>query len=269
MNDLVLDIESIYALPIGQRTEAIGDFLVEHSSKVAGIAARLARQFHVSPSSRDDVVQIVRTCTWNVLAEPKDPRVASNEIFTIIATRSRNEMTRFVQSSAYTGVSGMVSAQRRYSAVSQHARRMTNLLGYEPTDEEVIKSYNTQILSTRSNPGRQGALASESDLQLPTVVHDPDHILSDRVHADAGELDPAEGSWMVREVIARCTEQDPALGRVARAALGGHLEMAGDFTMSVVDICAATKMPRGEVSRLVQQLRQVAIEVLDEMGIRA
>lgn len=265
-NTLVFDVEAIYRTPLRERQPMIEDFLRAHNGRISSIAAKLIRQFSLRADWRDDCLQTVRVCAWQVLSGPKDPKVPSNNIFGVIAARSRNEVSRLVQSSAYTGVSGNVSSQRRRSAVAQHRIKMVAILGYEPSDEEAIRSYNKRIMASRSNPSRQGALATVEDLAPPAVVHDPDYMLSDRPTNDDGP-DPIEVKEVVAKVIDRCESFSEDLGQVARAALGGHLVTPGDFTLSVVDVAAMTGMKRPVVSTCVQQLRAFLIEELDEYGL--
>lgn len=263
---LGVQVEVIYQEPVGSRGDLVEEFLRLYNGRIAGIAAKLARQFVIRPEWRDECIQTVRMCTWQVLMGPKDPKVPVNEIFTIIGLRSRNEMSRLVQSTAYTGVSGLVSVQRRRSAVAQHRIRMSAEMGRELTDEEAVSSYNEKVMATRSNPGRQGALASLEDLEPPKLVHDPDHILLDRVSSDVAP-EAIDVRNIVAEVIDRCRLGSIELGLVAETAIGGHLDNPGDFTFSIQEIAQRTGLTRNVVSRNVKSVQSMLIAELTALGL--
>lgn len=260
------------------RSELIGRILTDHPEPFRYMARQLLFQFALPSDCADDVAQIVRLETYRYLMKPLKPGFTPSATMGCIKLAARAEVQRFRQSSAYTGISGQVTARRRQSALEQHRLAMIRTLGYSPEDQELVDSYNQALFERRgqAEAQRAGATATVDDLRVSEVYT---HVSHDGVSEIETVVDPtdvadaASSSAAVAAIscttIARASAVDETLGLVATIVLGSNVaDATGDIDLAPASVVAATGLPRRDVSRLLQELKGILIEVIDEWGLR-
>ncbi|WP_114906767.1 hypothetical protein [Ornithinimicrobium murale] len=248
------------------RVRLIERVLVEHHTVFTHLARQIVHRFGISPDWYDEVQQIVRTEAWRYLSEPLKPGFDVKATMPCIRVAARAEVQRMRQSSAYTGISGAVSARRRESAIAKHRMDLIRTLGWEPDDQFIIDSYNEKVTASRSaeRARTQGALVTKADLELPTV--------GELEEGTEGTVPSGENEVEVKEVLAeilrRCQGDSEHTGQVAQVVLGGSLgESVGEMEWSARHVSKHVELSSAKVSHLMHRVRAIAVEVVDEWGI--
>lgn len=262
--------EEIFETPVGPvRRRLIEQVLREHSAVFTRLARQSITQFNIHPDWADDVRQIVRVEAWKYLSAELKPGFEARATLPCIRRAVRAEVQRMRQSSAYTGVSGAVTARRRESALAKHRLDLIRTLGYEPDDETLIASYNEKVSRSRSpeKARAQGAMATREDLRLPRLADlDQDVDLADEAPQMAEEVEVRQ---VVRDILDRCRADGEQTGLVAQVVLGGSLDDSpGEATWTATHVVKYVDMSTSQVARVLQKVRAIAVEVVDEWGLR-
>lgn len=256
--------QDVFDTPVGEREQIIEHILREHRGAFLHMARRLASAFNIGSDWFDEVAQIVQVETWKYLSRPLKTGYDAAATLPCVRVAARAEVSRMVQSSAYTGISGAVMVRRRKSALEKHRLFLLRTLTREVSDEELVASYNGRVMVTRSRALDQGALATLADLS-PPQAHPEAEFDPGRSGAAAETTSEVEVRSLVAEVLTRCADGSESLGAVANAILAQHMQDApGEGDWTAAEVAAAVGMPRTEVSRLIQRVRQTAAQVLDE-----
>lgn len=262
--------QEIFDTPVGPAREALVEAVLrEHPTVFTRMARQSITQFNIHPDWADDVRQIVRVEAWRYLSADLKPGFDARATLPCIRVAVRAEVQRMRQSSAYTGLSGAVTARRRESALAKHRMDLVRSLGYEPDDETLIASYNAKVAGSRS-PERarnQGALATKEDLRLPRISDLDDSVdLPDTSDVSFAEVEVRQ---IVEEIVQRCFTEDEQVGQVAQVVLGGSLDDApGEATWTASHVVQHVEMSSSQAARVMQRVRAVAVEVVDEWGMR-
>ncbi|WP_114906795.1 hypothetical protein [Ornithinimicrobium murale] len=252
----------------GARERLIETVLTEHHTVFTRLARELMLRFNVNEDWVDDVRQIVRTEAWRYLSRPLKPGFDVPATIPCIRRAARAEVQRMRQSSAYTGISGAVSSRRRESAIAKHRMDLIRTLGWEPDDETLIASYNAKVTTSRGEGAarRQSALASRDDLRPPAITTLD---VAVEVAASTDWMAEVEVRGLVVEIVRRCRLEGELVGKLAQAVLGEGLDGLPDGSLEATSAAELDGISPTQVSRAMQHLRAVAVQVVDEWGLSA
>lgn len=259
----------IFQTPSGAHREVLIETLLrDHSTVFTRLARQVITQFNIHPDWADDVRQIVRVETWRYLSAELKDGFDARATLPCIRVAVRAEVQRMRQSSAYTGVSGAVTARRRESALHKHRMDLVRTMGYEPDDDTLIASYNAKVAGSRSmeRARNQGALATKEDLHLPRLADVEDGM--DVPTSTHDSLEEVEVRQVVRDIVSRCFAEDEKTGLVAQVVLGASLDDApGEATWTASHVVKHVDLSSSQVARVLQRVRAIAVEVVDEWGM--
>lgn len=249
------------------RNELIDQVLREHHTVFTHLSRQIIARFNINDDWADDVRQIVRTEAWRYLNSPLKPGYDAKATLPCIRIAARAEVQRMRQSSAYTGLSGAVSARRRESAISKHRMDLIRTLGYEPDDETLIESYNAKVTRSRSEQKArtQGALATKADLQLPVVG---ELGVNEDFAADSDQAQEAEVRAVLEEILRRCHDDSEQTGQVASVILGDSMVgRVGEIDWTPRNVVDRLHLSTSQVNRVLQRIRAIAVDVVDDWGL--
>lgn len=251
------------------RAQLVADFLKVNRVLLASLARRQCRTWCLAPRNYyDDVYSITQEEAWKILhnidtAKAEDIRSWPRYLSMKVRTRMRVA----TESPAWTGLSGGVSQMRRYRALDVRLRAQRNEIGRNLTEAETkaaIDDYNDDLLKTRVDASRQGALVTIEDLkplQVTTGYHG-----SWRPEEDAG-IAYMEMSNVLTTVIAVAYRESADLGLIAQWYYNPYLAERSPSMARVADIVAATGLNRMKVSRALGRIQEITRDQLAEVGI--
>lgn len=250
------------------RHTMIDRVLTEHSTVFTKLARELINRFNIHKGWEDDVRQIVRTQAWLYLSKGLKDGYEPRATLPCIRVAAKSEVQRMRQSGAYTGVSGAVTARRRESALAKHRMDLIRTLGYEPDDRALVESYNHKVAGDRSEERarHQGALATMDDLRVPRLTE-----LDEGLDAPATQVvvEEVEVRELICEIMRRCRSESDQVGSVAEVVLGeGLSDSPGEATWTASHVIKYVDMSSSQVARMLQRVRAIAVEVVDEWGLR-
>ena len=179
----------------------------------------------------------------------------------MLTTRANSAIREWAESSALSGVSGMTGAMRRRRSIVTTWERLAADTGRTPTTAEVLAAQRGDALG-RSNPGKQGALATAQDVAEIDAAF-VTHLQAAESIADFQDpLADIELEDTIRSIVTQCAEVDDMLGAFADVWL--HRVVSDPDPLSVVarDVGVGPALAR----RLVVQVREVAAGVLSRAG---
>lgn len=259
-NDVLADrVAAIRALPATRRAQAVDGFLRDYAAMVDELSRRMVRH---SGGAMDDARSIVMEAAWTLLDQDGD----GPEIFNfpgLLVTASRSAYTRALDADRGLGVVGMVSRQRRQRSLGRARLAYVQMHGCAPTDQQLIDFHNAALRARRADAAGQGALASLEDLEPIGAGDLEDQPLG--THPDGGILTQAEGNDLVQRTIDRAAAEDPVLGKVAQAFLGGHLAHPGQIEQRLGFVAREAGVSMRNIGALVSRVQQIAVDVFREM----
>ncbi len=264
-------IDSINALPEPERSVRINDFLTERIGIFENVAVKLVRRYSMDPHMVPDITQEVMMVAYNIFNDPKERKKAEKTKGWIYAIYlfSQNVAKRLSESGEVTGSSGMSTTVRRRRALMKFRNEQSALLGRELKPAELIEAFNKKMLESRSDPKRQGMLATEADLQpFRPAELDPSLNTAAAGHESDCPLIPAEARKLIRLMLSECAERDRELGVVAKAFYGEALGEPPHIA-TPAEVVAETGLPIKQVRSLMRTVEDVAVEILGQMGVQS
>ncbi len=252
------------------RDRLVEGFLRSRHAQFRAIAWRLRnRPRLVWSRDGDDLFALVAGEASEMLRDLDEKRAAEwdgwdDELY----VRSASAIRAWAESGEVTGVAGMTGVMRRARSLQAERPRLAELLGREPSPEEMVDHHNRMVATSRSDPVRQGAVASLSDLAALQFVPTDPRVQSEMYAAEV-EMDcpltTAEVSVLVKRVVDRAGEVSERRRRVAERWLSATLE---DEAVSASALSRELGIDRSTVGREVEAVRAIAKEVLvSSLGI--
>ena len=177
---------------------------------------------------------------------------------------SRNKFASITESAAWIGSSGMSTQVRRRRALGMHRARMIKDLEREPSNRELIDSYNEAIRASRKDAARQGMIATEGDLAPLEPASLDVSAGREAASDDVYPLLTPQAGPLAEEIIRRSAMEDPLLGIVARAWLGTYQDEV--FATSAA-IAAELGIDLDDVIEAQRAIQAVTVLVLRDWGM--
>lgn len=216
----------------------------------------------------DEVLGLCLQAAWRLLCSNGSdgmPAEMSSSAFIPMMRRQVAQLARKEsERSPRSGLAGTTAIMRRRSQLDKQRTALWATLGRAPTDDEVIEAHNETMLATRSNPGRQGALASRADLISPSAVavEDDELIVMAGASDDSAEQDVAS---VMQDIIMRCYDESELCGMVAESMLAS---VDLNSSKSAATLSRELSVARESVAAAMRDVQQVTITVLDEFAMR-
>lgn len=168
----------------------------------------------------DDLLSIVTQVASTLALSDWDPD-AGYRFESALMARARSQIGAFSASGASHGLSGMSGHVRRSRSVAMARQKLLVQLQREPTDDEILAAQHESIRG-RKNVRKQGASASSADLQTcVNLVYDPHEMWQAASAFQGSGFEEVESKDFINRVVNKCNDDDPELGRFARAWLEG------------------------------------------------
>lgn len=270
MTDEWAELDAIAELTGQERDRAVSDFLAANDVVVRRVADSLVRRYSLPLAMTEDVVQEVRLVVFSLVRDPALRRRGRSlpSWRSAIHLLSQDVVRAHVESSAVTGSTGMSSVVRRRRALMRFRNEWVRRHGREPGNAELVADFNADMLSRRANAGRQGMLASESDL-LPVAAVDVDTVdVAARDDVD-GEcpLVPVEARSLIESGLRAAADAGELLARVAVVYYGSALSDP-PFIAPVAVVARECGLTRDRARRLMRDVDDIMRDVAErEFGI--
>lgn len=174
---------------------------------------------------------------------------------------------QITESSEYLGSRGMSTTMRRHRAIYRHKTQLTKELGYEPSPDQVVNSYNAMVTETRKNVVKQAALATLDDFRPLTPGSLDEMFEVNAAPALAGNdmvLTPS-AHFLMDEVRRRCMDYGPPLtALVVDTLLSGADE---GFFVPVAQAAEDLGIDEKILADCRQALQAIAIQVFRDYGM--
>ena len=282
VDDLVIEnftwetIETIF--PVGERADEdrVTDFL--RHPQVVSLVRRVTRascnRFGVNWGTHgEDFEAECRLMLWRWLVDPAARASAMrirNGLHVALLNRFADKTKTILESSAWVGSRGMSSQLRRHRYLMVHAERLRAELGRDPSQEEVIESYNARVMASRKDAARQGVVATVADFNdVAPVGLDSTLNMPAASHHDDLPLASVEARPLLRAVLVAAGAVDPVLRLVVQEWLG-HFDDDPPFIATVSEIADALTLDEDTVRNLLVQAGALCRKVAeDEFGVTA
>lgn len=209
-----------------KRNIALNLWLRDMDGSIVSLASRIRIGLRLDHSYTDDIAQMARlvivTMVDEAVSGKKNPLDIQN-FLSMLTTRVERKTHEWMNSTeglnSMTEVSGHVRRTQELNKVRDelHAKN-----GVEPSNQEVLDAANAKMEAQRANPKKQGMQFREEHLahQIPRGedidLHATNPRLSSSHDANSVEISPSERVEALLLLIARCDEESPLLGKVAR-----------------------------------------------------
>lgn len=265
-------IRAIAEAPAARREYMINDFLAARMGLFRQIGRTHCVRMGVSvPDNIEDFASIVSIAAYNLLLKlinDKEELEALVNFDALLHLDSKPKCRSYADRELTPG-SGMTSAMRRVRLLNATRDRMRQS-GHEPTDAEVVARHNETMWETRSNPVKQGMIATVEDLRLGRDAVDIDDHQQDLTQPIDSEfvLHPVEGPKFLKLLVERTTEYNAVLGQAADLWLSGLFNGPEPRIASVKEVAAgmgiSTATARSHIRKIKEHAMRVAAE---EFGI--
>lgn len=144
-----------------ERQILLSEFMERRRVYFAQVVTRTRyRGIQANPSGQhyDDILSIVMEVAASLALEGFDLD-AGYRFESVLQVRARSAIRAYVESGAATGISRMAGHERRSRSVAIARSRLTQQLGREPTDDEVLAEQHRSV-AARKNAVKQGMVAS-------------------------------------------------------------------------------------------------------------
>lgn len=252
--DIEADAAAVEAASPEYRDEVVELFLARYESLWTSIARKYSRSCGVRRCDLDDAAQAVRIEAYKLLLEGAPPGIRWGQA---LWRRSEEAIRELSISGGSTGFSGMTGHERRRRSLEK-LRSESGLSG-----AALLEAWNAKTAQTRSNPKRQGAIASEEDLVdhkiLPNgtsswdTAHDYEDPVVEQLLGDSFTADMEEA------IVQGCSSEPPIVGRIA------HTWFTGTMTgspLSCAEIARRIGTSRTTVQRAMPRVMVLVREIV-------
>jgi hypothetical protein len=171
-------VRAIAAADGRARDNLIHEFMRSRMGLFNRIGWSLCRNFGVNPAQHgEDFASMVSQEAYVMLTEQIADDEALEQVHVweaMLKLRSKQLVRNFLDKDMAPATE-MSSTFRRVRMLNQTRDEMRLSLSREPTDDEVVKEHNTRMYANRSNPVKQGVLATVDDLSVYRATADVDN----------------------------------------------------------------------------------------------
>lgn len=254
------------------RENLIHEFMRTRMGLFKQVAWGLCRRFGHAPDQHvEDFTSIVSETAYIMLTE----ELADDELLErienwegMLRVRARSAVRNFIDKEG-APMAEMTSALRRKRLLDATRDEMRREMGREPSDLEVVETHNSRMWENRSNPVKQGVIATVEDLRVSRAQDDiDDHDFTEPIDTDF-VLHPVEGPRFVRLIVERTSAYNERLGKAAQLWLSGlYSEDHPPRIATVEEIADALDVSRSTARAYVRKIKEYAIQVAqDEFSI--
>lgn len=269
-------IRAIADAPAHRRDFMINEFLAVRMGLFRSIARYHCVRFGVSvPDNIEDFASIVSMTAYEMLVRHVEDPVERERIenFDAMLRLASKAKVRGFADKDLTPGSGMTSTMRRVRLLHATRDAMRHELGREPNDDEVVAEHNRNMWKSRSNPVKQGMLATVEDMGVKRESVDIENHDRDYNQPIDTEfvLHPVEGPKFVKLLVDRTAEYNPVLGQAADLWLSGlYAEGQEPRTASVKEVAEAMGISTATARSHIRKIKEHAVRVAaEEFGISA
>lgn len=265
-------VRAISAAPASRRPVMINDFMAERMTLFKQISRWLCRNFGQSYENHgEDFASIVSMEAYAMLTEQLEDEAELEKVEIwegMLRHRSRQRVRNFLDKEMAPATK-MSSTLRRVRLLNQTRDEMAREMGAYPTDAELVEAHNAKMRSARSNPVKQGMIATVEDLQVYRQTADvDDHDFSETVDTDY-VLHPVEGPQFMRAIVEAVRAQNPKLGIAAEIWLSGLYDGTDEQRMATdAEIAEKMGISKSTARAYVRKIKEQAVGVArDRFGI--
>lgn len=270
------EITAIFELDGDQQEMAVHQFLSDtrHQAFFRKLTASLCNRYSIRQEMwGDDVHVIVQQVAWGILVDQAQTTWAqAYDSWSIaMALGAQNKVKAFVESADYLGVSGASTLARRQRMLE--ARRQAMLAGgYDASPQAVVEAHNAEMLRSRSDPARQGVLATVEDMtRISTLpleyANDPTTYMPATGSESDCPLLTVDAKELIRTVLKRCDKSSDTIAVVARAVYGQALSEP-PFIATAREAADITGLGVDKVRRYMREVDDMLRQILaDDYGI--
>lgn len=267
-------IRAIAAASGRKREYMIEDFFAARQGLFNQIGASLCRNFGVAAAQHgEDFASIVAREAFLMLSEQlaDDEQLEQVNVWEAMLKLRSKQIVRNFLDRDMSPAAEMSSTWRRVRLLNQTRDEMRLELGREPSDEEIVITHNTRMRANRSNPVKQGVIATVDDLHVWRASADvDDHDRAEMIDPEF-VLHPVEGPKFIKLLVERTAEYNERLGEAADLWLSGVYRTDGPPLIRTPDeIAEKMGVSRSTARSYIRKIREYAIEVAAEaFGITA
>jgi hypothetical protein len=250
------------------RENLIHEFMRTRMGLFKQVAWGLCRRFGHAPDQHvEDFASIVSETAYIMLTE----ELADDELLEridnwegMLRVRARSAVRNFIDKEG-APMAEMTSALRRKRLLDATRDEIRRELGREPSDDEIIDTHNARMHANRSNPVKQGVIASVEDLRVSRAQDDiDDHDFTEPIDTDF-VLHPVEGPRFIQLIVERTSAYNERLGKAAELWLSGLYSEDHPPRIATVDeIAEALDVSRSTARAYVRKIKEYAVLVAQE-----
>lgn len=257
-----------------ERDRLIEAFLADRRALIDRVTTSVLRFMtpgrpRAAPVLRPDVESVVWECAWQILRESHESLDQVVSFDAVLTSRAKRDAVKHVESSAVTGVAGTANLRTKQRAVGTSRRELRSVLGVEPDTDQLLEYHNDKMRSRRSDPIKQGVLASREDLEVAprTVLAAADTGPVPPDGDDDAALTSLEGHDLASEILDRCRGRSGDLGLVAQCWLAEYVTDGHFDSLSVSDIAREVGHSAEWTRSRMLDVRVIARDVALEWGV--
>lgn len=261
-------IRSIAATHGRVRENLIHEFMRTRMGLFKQIAWGLCRRFGHAPDQHvEDFASIVSMTALKMLTE----ELANDELLErienwegMLRVEARAAVRNFIDKEG-APMAEMTSALRRKRLLDATRDEIRREMGREPSDDEIIDTHNSRMHANRSNPVKQGVIATVQDLRVSRAQDDvDDHDFAAPIDTDF-VLHPVEGPRFIQLIVERTSAYNERLGKAAELWLSGLYSEDHPPRIATVDeIAEALDVSRSTARAYVRKIKEYAVLVAQE-----
>lgn len=261
-------IRAIADAPLARRDSMINDFMAARMGLFARISQWLCRNYGQSYQAHgEDFAAMVAEEAYTMFAEHLEDPTELDRVETwegMLRVRSRAVVRNFLDKDMAPAAK-MTSALRRIRVLNQTRAAMQQELGGTPSDQEVVARHNANMHAQRSNPSKQGVLATVDDLQTFRACADvSDMDFSEPIDTDF-VLHPVEGPKFIELLVQKTSEYNSKLGQAAELWLGGLYRTDGPPVIATPqEIATALGVTPAAARTYITKIKAYAVVVAKE-----
>lgn len=267
-------VRAIAASSGTEQTNLIHAFMKSRWGLFKQISWSLCRNFGVSVDvNGEDFTSLIAEDAYKMLTEQinDDEKLERVENWEgMLKVRSRQVVRNFLDKEMAPAAE-MTSTLRRVRLLNQTRDLMRLEAGTEPADRDVVEVHNAKMWATRSNPVKQGVLATVEDLQVYRACADvEDHDHTEPIDTEF-VLHPVEGPKFIRLLVDKTAAHNERLGQAAGLWLSGLYREDGPPVIGTVEeIAEALDVSKSTARAYIRKIKDFAVIVFqDEFDIGA
>ncbi|GAA4033705.1 hypothetical protein GCM10023063_16880 [Arthrobacter methylotrophus] len=261
-------IRAIAAATGRTRDNLIHEFMRARMGLFKQIAWGLCRRFGHAPDQHvEDFASIVSMTALKMLTEELEDDELLERIENwegMLRVQARAAVRDYIDKEG-APMAEMTSALRRKRVLDATRDEIRREMGREPSEQEIVDTHNAKMWEKRSNPVKQGVIASVEDLRVTRAQDDiADHDYSEPIDTDF-VLHPVEGPRFVQLIVERTSAYNERLGKAAELWLSGLYSEDHEPRIATVDeIADALDVSRSTARAYVRKIKEYAVLVAQQ-----